>query len=96
MRTVQSIRDKREKLRNDLAIIDAKLRELYQTDRTNESNDDKRERWKEIDGLRRNKELIRGQVEALTYVMNEDYEMSEIDENLSMRTIIYGDWRSEL
>lgn len=96
MRTSSEIKEKREKLRKDLANLSQKFRELYNGKRPDEDIESRNTRWKEMDGTKKNIELIKGQIEALTYALNEDFELSELDENLSMRTILHGDWRDDL
>lgn len=93
MRETLNIKAKREKLRVDLSLLNEKWKELYYGREIDESKEDKTKRYNEMRTLERNKHIICGQIEALTYVMNEDFEMTELDVNLSMKTIIHGDWR---
>lgn len=94
MRTVQEIMSKRDKLRNDLAILEDKFRELHS--KKVDTKEDKMERGREIGTLMRDRELIRGQIEALNYMLNLDYKLTELNEDLTMVRFVSGDWRDKL
>lgn len=93
MRNLDIIKSKRAKLYEDLESLKLKWRELYYSKSPDETKEARSQRCKEMGAIKANEKLIEGQIEALTFVLNEDYVMSELNDNLEMVTI---DWRENM
>lgn len=96
MRNLEVIKSKRVKLYEDLALLKSRFTEIYYSARPDENKEVRSERYKEMRVIEGNKKLIEGQIEALTFVLNEDYKMSELTKDLKLVSFVHGDWRDDL